>query len=424
MRLLLFFFLFLLALEALSSDFEFNPKRRRSQFSLDPGHFVYPMVADIPGMGTAYGVGGTAVNLFKTDIDVTGFHLRGDFDTTGLAILNLHLLPRFLILDFGHYLFRASTQVFGRGIDSGKDDYILPETEGRASVGQLTLTLFDRKLEAYTRYSFAKQSITKVRDAQGKEFENVDTSEFKFSRLAYGIKIDLTDDKIDPRNGVRFETEINDVLDKASDTSDYYTMNTNLSAFVPIRKSSTWGFNIFNSRTLIKNTASTDPQYLKEKMGLSCERISDPDLKSQCLVAETKLINERMAINRYGQATSLGGTQRLRSFPNGRFTAGNALFAGTEFRLNLTDERTFIDYYILKGVRTNIQLALFAETGTVVEQEKDYLKSDLKHSYGAGFRLCFSGVILRFDGATGNEGFQMQMFLDYPWNLYAIDGGL
>lgn len=382
------------------------------------------MIADIPGTGQAYGVGGTAVNLFGTDTDITGFHLKGDFDTTGAALLNLHLVPRFLIFDFGHYLFRASSQVFDRGIGSSKESYILPESQGHASVAQLTITLFDRKFEAYTRYSFAKQKLNNVKDAQGKEFDNVDKESFKFGRLAYGAKLDLTDDKIDPRSGVRVETEINDILNKASDTSDFYTMNTNLSTYVPVLKSSTWGFNIFNSRTLMKKKASTDRDYLKSKIGLNCDSIPDPTVKAQCLAAESKVIDERVAVNTYGQAASLGGTQRLRSFPNGRFTAGNALFFGSEFRLNLTDERTFFNYYLLKGVRTNIQFALFAETGTVVEEEKDYLKNDFKHSYGAGFRLCFSGVILRFDGATGNEGFQMQMFLDYPWNLYAIDGGL
>ena len=41
------------------------------------------------------------------------------------------------------------------------------------------------------------------------------------------------------------------------------------------------------------------------------------------------------------------------------------------------------------------------------------------HSYGAGVRLVMaSGFVFRLDGATGEEGFQSQLFLNYPWGLF------
>lgn len=423
-KIFLFGILFLITLNALSSSFEVNPNRRRNQFATDAGHFFYPMVADVPGMGTSYGVGGTAVNIFKTDIDVTGFYLKGDFDAIGTAVLNYHLVPKFLILDGAYYKFRAATQVFERGIDSNKDEYISPETEGDAKVGQATITLFQRKFEIYTRIASSDYRVNKVISSTGEKFENLDREEKTFLRYAYGAKIDLTDDKVDPRNGLRIESEMTGTNASEEDVSSYNKLDTNMTTYLPVGASSTLSFNIYNSRSIIKKRASTDETYLRSKIGLSCEKILDARLNAQCLDAENKLINDRIAKNEYGEASSLGGTQRLRSFPNGRFIAGNALFFGSEFRLNLTDEKTFMDYYILKGVRTNIQLAFFAETGTVVERANNYFKNNWKHSYGAGVRLCFSGVVLRFDGGIGNEGFQAQMFLDYPWNLYAIDSGI
>lgn len=416
--------LILITNEVFGADFDINPTRRKEQFSFEPGHFIYPIVMDVPGMGRSYGVGGTGVNLFRTDIDVTAFHLQGDFDTTGVAILNFHLLPRFLILDGGYYKFRSATQVFDRGINSNKDVYIAPETEGDAKVFQATLTFFQRKFETYIRNSSSNYKLNQVTDNKGGKFENIDRGEKNFSRMAYGLKLDLTDDKIDPRNGVRFESELTGTSNTEEDSSRYNTLSNNLIFFLPVANASSWAFNLFNSRSFLKTHASTDENYLRQKIGLSCNQIQDPATKAKCTEAENKIISERVAVNRYGQATSLGGTQRLRSFPNGRFIAGNALFAGSEFRLNLTDEKTYMNYFFLKGVRTNIQLAFFAETGTVVEKKNEYFNSKWMHSYGAGFRLCFSGVILRFDGALGNEGGQFQMFLDYPWNLYAIDSGI
>jgi len=127
-----------------------------------------------------------------------------------------------------------------------------------------------------------------------------------------------------------------------------------------------------------------------------------------------------LANNQYGTATALGGTQRLRSFENGRFYAGQALFYGIEYRWNLTDERTPFNIYVAKGVRTGIQLAAFWERGTVADHSSELFK-DGRSSYGIGARLVLSGVVIRFDLARGNEGVQTQLFITYPWSMFSVD---
>ena len=127
-----------------------------------------------------------------------------------------------------------------------------------------------------------------------------------------------------------------------------------------------------------------------------------------------------IAENTYGRATGIGGTQRLRSYPMERFHAGQTVFYGTEFRWNLTEESTLMDWYILRGLRTNIQLAFFAEAGSVADTSSDLHKS-LRASYGAGVRILFSGATIRLDFATGDEGQEMQLFLDYPWSVFSVD---
>ncbi|MGB0708817.1 MAG: hypothetical protein ACPGTI_16615, partial [bacterium] len=65
--------------------------------------------------------------------------------------------------------------------------------------------------------------------------------------------------------------------------------------------------------------------------------------------------------------------------------------------------------------RTGFQLAFFYETGTVAEQRED-LWTKSRNSTGLGARLVTgSGFIYRFDVATGSEGAETTLFVDYPW---------
>ena len=85
-----------------------------------------------------------------------------------------------------------------------------------------------------------------------------------------------------------------------------------------------------------------------------------------------------------------------------------------EFRWNLTEEATPFDYFIWKDVRTNLQVAFFAETGSVAETRDGLDK--FKSSYGAGFRLISaSGFVYRADLATGDEGTEFVLIFGYPF---------
>ena len=422
MRKIVIFLLFFISCDLFAdSSYLINPDRRRDQFQTDFGYFLYPIFASIPGTGSSKGVGGTVVNMFGSDTDLTSFYLRGDFDATGIVLLNQHILPKFLIFDIGYYDYRAATQIYDRGIDSNKDSYILPENEGTALVGQLTLSFFDRKTELYSRLSGTNYRVLSVHDAHGNKFENVNTNQEQFIRGAIGVKFDLTDDRLDPRNGIRFEFEATRVLTPLEDVSEFYTFESNITSYFPVSNISTFAINLFTSNAVVTNQASTDSNYLIEKIGLNCDQSND---NNDCLNAQDKIISERIALNTHGQASSLGGTQRLRSYPGGRFVAGSALFLGGELRYNLTEEHTFMNWYFLRGYRNNIQIAAFGEVGTVAEKFGDTFSSDLKHSYGIGARLIFSGVTLRLDFARGHEGSEFLMFLDYSWSLYSIDNGV
>ena len=182
------------------------PERRRDQFPSSFGYFVYPIAVQIPGLGSATGGGGTFVNVADSDTDLTAFYIDGDFHAAGLTALNMHLLPRRLILDVGWYEYRVAFRQFERGIDSSPDKYIYPEVEGNGSTGQLTLTFFDRRLDFYSRFGEQANQVNRVFNSDGSsEFLPADKRESTNQLLTLGVNIDLTDDRQDPRRGIRFE---------------------------------------------------------------------------------------------------------------------------------------------------------------------------------------------------------------------------
>ena len=395
-------------------------ERRRDQFSKDFAYFVYPIAGSIPGLGTASGVGATVANIKETNVDFTGFYIDGDFHATGLAITDLHIIPERLVLNAGSYTYKVSPMVFRRGIFSSKDDYILPFFEGQSTPAQLTMTFSERRYEVYARFMNSSGSLTKVLDKNHNEFSNIDKSVHTENSLNLGFTVDITDDVQDPRKGGRVEGVRRSTFGQQYMTSQFDVYDLNLTAYFPVGVSSTWVFNTFYSAAEKVASASTDRTEVQNALGLSCAAYTDPEAKAQCEVAQQQFLDDRVAHNQYGEATWLGGTQRLRAYPNGRYFGGKVIFYGTELRLNLTDERTLVDWYLLRGLRTNFQVAFFGELGSVAETNAD-LHVKLRPSYGAGFRALFSGVTIRLDLAFGDEGGQLQLFLDYPWSMFSID---
>ncbi len=395
-------------------------ERRRDQFGKDFAYFVYPIGGDIPGLGSAFGAGATILNMFDSDADFTGFNISGDFDAAGYTLLDLNLIRHRLAFDIGWYNFTVAPLQFTRGMDSDRNDYILPKVEGDYWQGQLTSMFDERRIEAYYRFGLGHTRLLQVLDKDGTEFPAVDTTwhEARFSTL--GVTFDYTDDRLDPRDGIR--TEASGGWMKGGDPyrSDWVTLDFNVTGYWPVRRWDSLALNAFYSRAHITREATTDYEELRSAIGLNCNSLPAGDEQARCLETESKLITQQVAQNRYGIATALGGTQRLRSFANGRYFAGQSIFYGAEYRWNLTDERTPFDIYIARGIRTGIQLAFFAEQGSVADHFED-LWSDRRSSWGMGFRVVLSGVVIRADVANGSEGTEFILFINYPWSMFSVD---
>lgn len=395
-------------------------ERRKDQFGKDFAYYLYPIAGEIPGMGTATGVGASVSNMGDSDTDFTGYYVRGDIKATGAAVLDYHVVPQRLIVDVGYNDYKVASTSYNRGIDSSPDDLIRPKVEGNYFIGQMTLTFDERRYELFVRALRGRNRLIEVLDKDNQAFAGVDTSWKTGNYYSFGGSLDLTDDRLDPRSGARFEFSSRLPSSHNADESEYYVNDYNFSGYAPMRQWDTLVFNLFYSRAHVTRQGLTDTTLLQQRYGLNCTQYPVGPSRDACQATEDKLLAGKLANNTYGTASPLGGTQRLRSYDNWRYYAGQSLFYGIEYRWNLTDERTPFNIYLAKGVRTGIQLAAFWERGMVADEFGQLFKNG-RESYGIGARMILSGVIIRFDLANGREGVQSQLFITYPWSMFSVD---
>ncbi|MDH5712270.1 MAG: hypothetical protein OEZ15_11510, partial [Gammaproteobacteria bacterium] len=192
--------------------------------------------------------------------------------------------------------------------------------------------------------------------------------------------------------------------------ADFYTLNYNILAYFPLRKIDTLVLNYYQSDAHVRRQGDTDPANIRAEINANCAPAD-----TVCLTTEQELVDNFISARKYGTAESLGGDLRLRSFPQGRYQGAHMAFLGVEYRWNFKQEAKPFDYFIWKDVRTGLQLAFFAEIGTVSETSSQ-LWDETRESYGAGFRLiAASGAVYRFDIASGSEGTEQIIIFEYPW---------
>lgn len=409
----------LILLSCISPNFALE--RRKEQFSKEPAYLIVPSPYSVPGIGEGVLFIIFGSNILGTNLDVAGTVSQGDIEGTAAGFLDLHLLSETLILDGGTASITKATvdYYYTRGIDSDKSDFFsfeIADVESRG--GQLTLSFWERRLEFTLQHYISSQKIKKVRNSDGDVLLELNLDEQDASEVAqtsYQLVLDYTDDKLDPRRGLRLQVNYEDSPATNSGESAYNVFDYIFTAYIPTGNISTWAFNYFRSDAYVREQGETDLTALRENYGTSCDFTETGEEKSECEVTESLFLESQVARNRYGTATSLGGSLRLRSYPQVRFQGAHSRFWGTEFRFNLTEEFTPFNFYFMKDVKTGVQLAFFAERGTVADLVGDLWK-ETRSSYGFGARmLSGSGFVYRFDLAFGKEGMQTSILYTYPW---------
>ena len=394
------------------------PDRRRDQFAKDFGYALFPYPYRLPGIGSGLSLVGGAANIADTYADAYGIVFAGDVKGGAAGVTDLHLIPRTLIVDLGYgAISKVTAQSYSqRGMNTDKNDFRLIERGDTEYYGaRTTATFFDRRFEVYGAWYEGAGKLNSIRDKDGNVIiEAQDAPRERGHTTLFGTRLDLTDDYADPRRGIRLDITRTQTPPRGSGP-DYYVMDYNATAYVPFGQRNTLAFNVLRSDAFVTRQGETNRAALENQLGLDCAAIADPTQRKFC----DEVIDNTIANNTFGTATSLGGFNRLRSYPQSRFQGAHTLFLGTEFRWNLTDEKTPFDLFLIKDVRTSIQLALFYETGVTSDTRGDLAQwKNMRDSYGVGLRIVTaSGVVFRADFAHGNDGLNTAIFIGYPWEL-------
>jgi len=119
----------------------------------------------------------------------------------------------------------------------------------------------------------------------------------------------------------------------------------------------------------------------------------------------------------YAGAT-LGGLDKMRGFPQGRFHDRSAVYYAGEYRHTL-DWNPLAGNALLRffHVRVDwIQLVGFAEVGRVADEfDLGELHSDMKTDGGIGLRVFANNLVIRADYAVSAEGALVQMIVNHPF---------
>lgn len=356
----------------------FPPERRRIYEERAPNEYlIVPAVASLPGIGVFAGVIASGSNLLDTGIDV-GATLAESIDESDISVQALALreiptgIPH-LTFDYQYAdITLGNFEVYLPGRDS--PNFTIPVTAAfDFQLVRPTLRLWDRRMTAFYTLAFFDGFDL---DAQGNE------TPLRRHSADAGVLLDLTDDVVDPRTGVRlaFRTTLpapdESPLGKDEGTSDLFgnegevrVRNYDVTVYVP----------------------------LAERLFLAWD--------TQYFAAEGDIA---------GDEVLSGGSPPLRGFPENRWRDRYGVFTGAELRY-LVPLGVNLDILLAHGVLEALEVATFYEVGQVSPTNDSTLFEDMHPSYGAGLRALFQAIVLRFDLAGGSEGVQTHLTIGHAF---------
>jgi len=395
-------------------SYQFPPERTKRDADSELGWMFAPLPGCVEGVGCAVPIAGLISNFYKsTDLVLLKTLVKGDIEATVLQLQKFPIIEEKLLLKLLYYDWDISLRNYDRGINSNKNDYYQTFENLNSSSINIQSQFFNQQLEIQIGVSSGEAKVSKIFDPDENKFSNIRSPLRTWKDHSIGTQIDLTDNHLEPREGIRFEILHNATDYGLPELSDYNVNSLNLTTYIPFLGSDTLLINAFQSRSYISEKGLTDETILRNKFGLECDMEID---EQACRVTEDRRIEYWLARNSSGKAAALGGINRMRAYSLGRFFAGNSSNYAVEYRLNFSEKQTPINWIIMGGVRTVLQAAFFYELGGVSD-DLSKLNQNMKPSFGIGFRAIISGLIYRFDLAKGDDGIAPTLFINYPLSL-------
>ena len=396
-----------------STVFSFPIERRKEQFDTTSGFLAVPLPYSFPGIGTGLFFIGYAGNVLETPADVFGLVFMGDGEGAFVNVDELFVIPDWVFLTaVTGQIARYGQNVYSsRGMENEKDDYNISVGEDSSVYDYAaTLTHFERRMELTVGTSVFSGKVVEIRDPEGKLIQKLEEPvKFDSSTTRVQLKVDLTDDFGDPRDGLNIKLS-QDNFPAVNDGPDYNILSSALTYYLPVLETSTFVFHYFRSDAYVNKVGNINLESIKTGEGFY-----DCDGDSTCESATLNNATNRRNANKFGTARALGGADRLRAYPQARYVGAHAQMFGMELRWNYDTSGSKLDWWFLQDVQQALQGVLFWEQGSVVDDASE-LGSIVRNSYGGGVRLVTqSGAVYKFEIATGEEGTQVIMFFEYPW---------
>ncbi|MCW8830328.1 MAG: hypothetical protein OQK32_02290, partial [Gammaproteobacteria bacterium] len=297
----------LIAYSSQCFSYDWIPERRKDQNPTQPAHLVVPLPYSKPGIGDGLVLMGTVSNVAETTADITGLFVTGDADGSIINGSEVPLFSDVLFLDFFvQNINRAAISNYSiRGIsNTSEDDFtVLDLSVADELNAEINLTFFDRRLNFYYSYRDFEYQVDAIRNhdgtliaALGEPYTNSESSD------SFRISIDLTDDYLDPRTGIRFDLAYQDHDAVSINDPDFYTLNYMILGYIPMGKIDTLVLNYYQSDARVQRQGNTDPASIRAELDMNCAPAD-----TQCLTAEQELVDNFINARTNGTSVSLGG---------------------------------------------------------------------------------------------------------------------
>ncbi len=396
--------------QAIGRIFPHKIKKARLQKHL--GWMIVPFPISISGVGSTVMIAGGITNIYKGMTVGGGFSLNRKVPIDMAAILDIpvsnHVTGsvRFVNLALSSFTYKRSY------MNANK----LFQMQTKQLMGDVTLSyaLWYDQIILDASAGYANRQTKNFFDSNTHVLGNIVRDKSNGMGMTLRSTFNIIDDVQNPTRGVIAKLEY--TLPGESSNADKPKVNVvsaSLSAYIPVSKNNVFMVNFFRSDSLVQSKGLLDVAKLKEKYGLQCDPASTD--YNTCLQGEELRINNLLGYNQYGNASPLGGSNRLRSYPANRFTGAHTFYQGAEYRWNIPFSSLF-NVGFMGGSTELLQFALFAERGTVSDKPVN-LFHNYKSSYGAGIRILASSFIYRLDFATGSEGGKLSLIAGYPMSL-------
>ena len=398
--------------------------------SLSDEIFEYYIVAgplERPGIGSLITVGAIVNNIPVPWVEDGKFNLIGgfgkgkganqfegqDMDAYGLTIIDFPIFSNnFTFSPARLTATKFSYPFFERGIHSDPDrKFILMADKVAQNIGEFSYYFLDRQVELFYTFFNAEIDFYGYQDYEGDFVDLRDVEDFgegtqKWTER-WGVLLDDTDFRRDPRIGYFLKIDRWQWPNRTPQESSWYQYDLEMTGYIPLinMKLISVVNQYFSTSKVIKYGKVTKYNCTDQQLLLypKCQQIVD-EAYQRDLIESKK-----------GRATALGGFERLRGYPEGRFYDENTNFRAIELRYYFDPVDINFDVILAKGFLAEFQLAGFYEQGTVSPDLGEDFWRNFRDSYGFGLRFITGSAVARFDFGFSDEGSAVSIWWDYPF---------